>query len=121
MLSPENKPERNLIKLPHVKHLLGVKQMGATESALVGMCCFGLGIIVCVIAGYIGHSAALAAGLAFVVGFPLGLGIAQLFKPKQRSIPLVGRVFSFPQAPVFLEVAAKRAKTLIPARITSEE
>jgi len=94
--------------------------MNPAELSLIGVLCFGLGIIVSYLAGFLGGNAALVAGVAFSIGFPTGLAIGLMLRPPQRKIPLVGRVFSFPQAPVMLEVAAKRSKTLIPTKITSE-
>jgi len=73
--------------------------MNPTELSLVAILCFGLGIVASYIAGFLGHSAALVAAIAFLIGFPTGLGLGLMFRPPQRKIPLVGRVFSFPQAP----------------------
>jgi len=96
--------------------------MNPAELSLVAILCFGLGIVVSYLVGFLGHNAALVAAFAFLIGFPTGLGLGRLFSPPQRKIPMVGRVFSFPQAPVMLEIAAKRAGSLIPARgVTVEE
>ena len=96
--------------------------MNPAELSLVGILCFGLGIIVSYLVGFLGGNTALVVGIAFLIGFPAGLAIGLMLRPPQRSIPLTGRVFSFPQAPVMLEIAAKRAGSLIPARgVTVEE
>jgi len=54
--------------------------------------------------------------LTFVAGILLG----RKTTPKPHEIKLTGRVFEFPQGSVMVEVALRRAKSIIPVRVTQE-
>ena len=54
--------------------------------------------------------------LTFVAGILLGRKTTS----KSHEIKLTGRVFEFPQGSVMVEVALRRAKSIIPVRVTQE-
>ena len=61
-----------------------------------------------------------AAGVAaavFAGGLLLGRGLA----PKPREVRLTGRVFDFPQGPVMVEAALRRAKSILPTKVVERE
>lgn len=60
---------------------------------------------------------ALTAFISLAGGILLGRATA----PKTQQVRLTGRVFEFPQGPVMLEVALRRAGSLIPAKVTRSE
>jgi len=55
--------------------------------------------------------------MTFVGGVLLGRRAA----PKTKEVRLTGRVFEFPQGPVMVEVALKRAKSMLPTKVTSSD
>ncbi|RLE47842.1 MAG: hypothetical protein DRJ18_02740 [Candidatus Methanomethylicota archaeon] len=85
--------------------LLGV----VVGTFVVGGFVAGMGLHIAVVAGATGAG-------AFVAGLVLGMTT----RPKQEPIRLTGRIFEFPQGPIMVEVALKRASSLIPARVTRE-
>ena len=54
--------------------------------------------------------------LMLVGGILLGRRVA----PKTKEMRLTGRVFDFPQGSVMVEVALRRAKSIIPVRVTQK-
>ena len=55
--------------------------------------------------------------LTFLGGAMVGWRVS----PKPREPRLTGRVFDFPQGLVMVEIALKRAKSIIPVKVTSSE
>jgi len=74
-----------------------------------------------------GFAARAAAGypLFFTIGVAVmtfigGVLLGRRAAPKTQEVRLAGRVFDFPQGSVMVEVALRRAKSMIPVRVTQE-
>lgn len=54
--------------------------------------------------------------VASVVTFIGGVLAGARVSPKTQPVRMTGRVFEFPQGPIMVEVALRRAKSIIPGR-----
>lgn len=92
--------------------------------AFLGGLALGLVVGTFVIGGIIagvGLNTVVVAGATGAGAFIAGLVLGMTSRPKQEPVRLTGRVFEFPQGPVMVEVALKRASSIIPTKVTQSE
>jgi len=80
----------------------------------------GVAIGMLVLSGAVaGYPLVLTIGVS-VLMFVGGLLLGRKSSPKPQPMRLTGRVFDFPQGFVMVEAALRRAKSIIPAKVTEE-
>ena len=81
----------------------------------------GIGMVVLsgTVASLAGYPLAITIGVSAFM-FVGGIFLGRKASPKVQPMRLTGRVFDFPQGFVAVEVALRRAKSMIPVKVTEE-